>query len=199
MVNIEMGSNCNSESKDCITTYTGIHMNPLDPRPEDFRIEDIAHALPLICRGNGHVKTFFSVGQHCINCAREAEALKLPDRMVLACLLHDASECYLSDVPRPFKRNLPFYREAEDRLLSVVFTHFLGSDLIVEEYKQMKQIDIAMLWYDMHELLDEDIGPKPEVHIEISYEWRPFAEVEKEYLALYREHAAGLSTGEASA
>ena len=90
MVNIEMGSNCNSESKDCITTYTGIHMNPLDPRPEDFRIEDIAHALPLICRGNGHVKTFFSVGQHCINCAREAEALKLPDRMVLACLLHDA-------------------------------------------------------------------------------------------------------------
>ena len=78
-----MGSNCSSELKDCITTYTGIHMNPLDPRPEDFRIEDIAHALPLICRGNGHVKTFFSVGQHCINCAREAEALKLPDRMVL--------------------------------------------------------------------------------------------------------------------
>ena len=71
--------------------------------------------------------------------------------------------------------------------------------MTVEEYKQMKQIDNAMLWYDMHELLDEDIGPKPEVHIEISYEWRPFAEVEKEYLALYREHAAGLSTGEASA
>ena len=94
-----------TDQADCITTYTGIHMNPLDPKPEDFRIEDIAHALPLICRGNGHVKTFFSVGQHCINCAREAEALSLPDRMILVCLLHDASECYMSDVPRPFKRN----------------------------------------------------------------------------------------------
>ena len=83
---------------DCITTHSGIHMNPLDPKPEDFRIEDIAHALPLICRGNGHVKTFFSVGQHCINCAREAEALSLPDRMILACLLHDASECYMSEL-----------------------------------------------------------------------------------------------------
>ncbi len=50
----------------------------------------------------------------------------------------------------------------------------------------MKHIDNAMLWYDMHELLNEDIGPKPEIHIEISYEWRPFQEVEKEYLEIYR-------------
>lgn len=171
---------------DCITTHSGIHMNPLDPKPEDFRIENIAHALPLICRGNGHVKTFFSVGQHCINCAREAEALSLPDRMILACLLHDASECYMSDVPRPFKRNLPEYRVAEDHLLSVLYTKFLGSDLTEEEYRKMKHIDNAMLWYDMHELLNEDIGPKPEIHIEISYEWRPFQEVEKEYLEIYR-------------
>ena len=171
---------------DCITTHSGIHMNPLDPKPEDFRIEDIAHALPLICRGNGHVETFFSVGQHCITCAREADALSLPDRMILACLLHDASECYMSDVPRPFKRNLPEYRVAEDHLLSVLYTKFLGSDLTEEEYRKMKHIDNAMLWYDMHELLNEDIGPKPEIHIEISYEWRPFQEVEKEYLEIYR-------------
>ena len=171
---------------DCITTHSGIHMNPLDPKPEDFRIEDIAHALPLICRGNGHVKTFFSVGQHCINCAREADALSLPDRMILACLLHDASECYMSDVPRPFKRNLPEYRVAEGRLLSVLYTKFLGSDLTEEEYRQMKQIDNAMLWYDMHELLNEDIGPKPEIHIKTSYAWRPFQEVEKEYMNIYQ-------------
>lgn len=174
---------------DCITTYSGIHMNPLDPKPEDFRIEDIAHALSLICRGNGHVQTFFSVGQHCINCAREAEALSLPNRIILACLLHDASECYLSDVPRPFKRNLPEYRQAEDHLLSVLYTKFLGSDLTEEEYRQMKQIDNVMLWYDMHELLNEDIGSKLEIHIRISYAWRPFQDVEKEYLKIYRAYA----------
>lgn len=91
---------------DCITTYTGRHIDPVNPDPDMICIEDIAHALSLICRGNGHVQTFFSVGQHCINCAREALAKGCSDRMALACLLHDASECYLSDVPRPFKKTL---------------------------------------------------------------------------------------------
>ena len=72
-----------------ITTYTGKHFKPTDPNPELIDIPDIAHALSLICRGNGHVKTFWSVGQHCICCAKEAAARGLSDRMVLACLLHD--------------------------------------------------------------------------------------------------------------
>ena len=46
-----------------ITTYTGNHFKPTNPDPELIRIEDIAHALSLICRGNGHVKTFWSVGE----------------------------------------------------------------------------------------------------------------------------------------
>ena len=75
---------------DYIRTYTGVPIVPANPKPEDFRIEDIAHALSLICRGNGHVKTFWSVGEHCIACAKEAAARELPDRIVLACLLHDA-------------------------------------------------------------------------------------------------------------
>lgn len=78
-----------------ITTYTGKHFEPTNPDPELIRIGDIAHALSMICRGNGHVKTFWSVGQHCICCAREAAARGLSNRMVLACLLHDASECYM--------------------------------------------------------------------------------------------------------
>ena len=74
---------------DYITTYTGDHFDPTLPDAEHLHIEDIAHALSLICRGNGHVKTFFSVGSHCINCAKEAAARGYSDRLVLACLLHD--------------------------------------------------------------------------------------------------------------
>lgn len=33
------------------------------------------------------------------------------DRLVLAALLHDASECYMSDVPRPLKQNMKQYKE----------------------------------------------------------------------------------------
>ena len=96
-----------------ITTYTGKHFDPANPDSELIDICDVAHALSLTCRGNGHVKTFFSVGQHCINCALEAEARGYSRRLVLACLLHDASEAYMSDVPRPFKPFLPQYQEAE--------------------------------------------------------------------------------------
>ena len=85
---------------DWITTYGGIHFFPLDPEADKIEITDVAHALSLICRGNGHVKTFFSVGQHCIHCALEAEARGYGSRIALACLLHDASEAYMSDVPR---------------------------------------------------------------------------------------------------
>lgn len=47
---------------DYITTYGGTHFYPLQPEADKLYIEDIAHALSLICRGNGHVKHFFSVG-----------------------------------------------------------------------------------------------------------------------------------------
>ena len=45
-----------------ITTYTGQHFEPTNPDPKLIRIEDIAHALSMICRGNGHVKTFLVGG-----------------------------------------------------------------------------------------------------------------------------------------
>lgn len=79
-----------------ITTYTRKRFDPVHPDPEGIIIEDIAHALSLLCRGNGHVTTFWSVGQHCICCAKEAAGRGLSNRIVLACLLHDASECYMS-------------------------------------------------------------------------------------------------------
>ena len=173
-----------------ITTYTGVHFELMDPQPESVRIEDIAHALSLICRGNGHVKTFWSVGQHCICCAKEAAARNLPDRLVLACLLHDASECYMSDIPRPFKRELPEYQAREDALLDMIYTKYLGSPLSEVEQRQLKEIDDAMLWHDLTTLLDEKPdGTPPEIHIDIDYTFRPFEEVKEEYLALFRQYA----------
>ena len=169
-----------------ITTYTGKHFVPTYPDPKLICIEDIAHALSLICRGNGHIKTFWSVGQHCINCAKEARARGLSDRMSLACLLHDASECYMSDIPRPFKQELTAYREYEDRLLDMIYERFLGTKLSKEEQEQLKEIDDAMLWYDLENLLGEiQYGGAPDLHIDLDYSVRPFLDVEKEYLELY--------------
>ena len=149
-----------------ITTYTGKYFNPTQPNPDLISIQDIAHALSLICRGNGHVQTFWSVGQHCICCAKEAAARGLSNRMVLACLLHDASECYMSDVPTPFKKELPEYQA------------------------QLNEIDHAMLLYDLENLLGEvQYGEIPDLQIDLDYTVRSFAEVEDEYLTLFAKYS----------
>ena len=59
---------------------------------KDILIEDIAHALSLMCRANGHFKEFYSVGQHCIYCCEEAIKRGYSNTVALACLLHDASD-----------------------------------------------------------------------------------------------------------
>ena len=99
-----------------ITTYTGKHFDPVAPQEELLELRDIAHSLSLICRANGHMKHFYSVGQHSVACAKEAQARGLSERIVLGCLLHDASEAYLSDVTRPIKHEMTRYLEVEETL-----------------------------------------------------------------------------------
>lgn len=171
-----------------ITTYGGTHFSPTEPDMKDFHMTDVAHALSLICRGNGHVKTFFSVGQHCINCALEAEARGYSGRVVLACLLHDASEAYMSDVPRPFKQYLKEYAVFEDRLLTLVYQKYLGTDVTEEEQMLIRQIDNEILAYDLFYLLGEGGREDlPKLCRTFSYEVRPFEDVEHEYMELFQK------------
>ena len=173
---------------DYITTYGGTHFYPLEPKAEDIHIEDIAHALSLLCRGNGHVKHFFSVGQHCVNCALEAMARGYGKRVCLACLLHDASEAYLSDVPRPFKKTLPSYKKLEDQFLEIVYQKYLGSVLSDEEKQLVQKIDDDMLYFDLKELLGEKPDrEKPEMKSMFSQEYVPFIEIEEQYLKIFEE------------
>ena len=170
-----------------ITTYTGNHFDPINPDPELINIVDIAHALPMICRGNGQVSTFWSVGEHCILCAKEAAARGYSNRVIEGALLHDASECYMSDVPRPLKQFMTVYKEQENHLLDVLYTKFLGTPLSEEEEKLIKEIDNALLWYDLKYLLDEELEERqPKLHVEPDYTVRAFSEVEKEYLEIFK-------------
>lgn len=102
-----------------IRTFTGQYVNVFDPDPETIMIEDIAHALSQTCRFGGHTYEPYSVAQHSIEVSK-----LLPEYMQLTGLLHDATEAYMCDIPRPIKRHLHEYKDVEERLMQVIATKF---------------------------------------------------------------------------
>ena len=123
-----------------IMTRSKKMFDPLRPDGSLIDIADIAHSLSMLCRANGHFKTFYSVGQHSINCMREAAERGYTVRLQLACLLHDASEACLSDVTRPVKQEIPKYLEIEKPLQEAIWKKYLGDLLTEEEYEQVLRL-----------------------------------------------------------
>ena len=133
---------------DWIQTYSGIQMYPLDPKENEIHIEDIAHALSMLCRFNGHTSEFYSVAEHCCHVHDI-----LPHELKLTGLLHDASEAYLCDMPRPIKRSPGFaseYLAAESRLMMVIAKKF---DLQWPMHERVEQADNAVLATEARRLM----------------------------------------------
>ena len=171
-----------------IKTYTGIMFDPTKPDPALIRIEDIAHSLAMLCRANGHFWSFYSVGQHCINCAKEAAARGYSARVQLGCLLHDGSEAYLSDVTRPVKQVLPKYLEIEEPLQDAIWNKWLSTPLTAEETRQIFEIDDDMLLNEFVALMDTALAPEiPELKGDIQFAFVGFRETAEAYLALFEK------------
>jgi hypothetical protein len=130
-----------------IGTFSGLRFWPLDPNPAKILIDDIAHALAHRCRFGGHSSKFYSVAEHCVHVSQ----LCLPEHALWG-LLHDASEAYLVDLPRPLKLLPEFavYREAERRLQRAVAVRF---GLAPEQPASVTEADDTMLWIEAHSLL----------------------------------------------
>ena len=170
-----------------IMTYTKKMFDPLYPKAELIDIEDIAHALSMLCRANGHFRSFYSVAQHSINCMKEAEARGYSDRIQLACLLHDASEAYLSDVTRPVKAELPRYKEIESPLQEMIWNKWLDEPLSTQELIQVFQIDDAILVHEFLNLMGEKITDQiPEICSVPQFAFPGFEQCKREFLSLFR-------------
>jgi len=170
-----------------ITTYKGENFTPLNPDPLQIHIEDIAHSLSLMCRANGHIDYFFSVAQHSINCATEAKARGYAANLQLACLIHDASEAYISDITRPVKQFLSEYKKIEKRLQDTIYERFLGYTLAETETASIDSIDNDMLLNEFAVLMKNKklFTSIPKLSSKPSFEYRNPAEIETEFLKLY--------------
>lgn len=130
-------------------TYTGRAYWPIDPRPEEVNIYDIAHHLSMLCRYTGACKKFYSVAEHSIwvGCS-------VPVEHALVGLMHDSAEAYVNDIARPLKYSLRDYAEIEDLNWRAIATRF---DLPVEIPQCVKDIDQRMCVSEKMAIM----GPSP--------------------------------------
>ncbi len=97
-------------------TFSGIRFYPLDPRPTEIKIVDIAHALSMQCRYAGHCLRYYSTAEHSVHLTYFVK----PENR-LAAILHDGGETYLPDMVRPTKRSFPAYTAAEEVIRRMIF------------------------------------------------------------------------------
>lgn len=132
---------------DWMTTYSGQPFFPLMPRAEEIHIADIAHALAHLCRFAGHTIRFYSVAQHSVLVSAACEPAD-----ALWGLLHDASEAYVVDLPRPLKHALPLagYQEVERGVMAAICERFA---LPVDPPASVKRADDDVLRREQIDLI----------------------------------------------
>lgn len=123
-----------------INTYSGKKLNLLDPFPEDINIQDISRGLAYNSHFGGQTPRFFSIAEHCLlvfNLMERAGRGFSPE-ILMAALLHDASEAYLGDMVKPLKVLLPEFQKIEQRMMEVIFDKY---QLPMEHLATIKPFD----------------------------------------------------------
>lgn len=104
------------------------YLRPLELDPAYIFIEDIQHALSNICRFNGHCREFYSVAQHSVHVSEWLARNGAGILTQAVGLLHDASEAYICDIPRPIKKATVMqpYLEMENEIQHKIYSKFLS-------------------------------------------------------------------------
>jgi len=162
-----------------IATYSGVEFFSLDPRVEDIRLFDIAHALSMKCRYTGQCHQFYSVAQHSVFVSEILEATGATPEEAFIGLMHDGQEAYLPDVASPIKGHIPGYREIEDRVEKVVAEAF---DFQYPHPKVVKIADAEAFKHEYPQIMPKLTwwkGDPPTHEWPVLIEWSPMVGREK--------------------
>lgn len=166
-----------------IETYSGIQFYPLEPEEKDVNIIDIAHSLSHLCRYSGHCKFFYSVAQHSVNIYHLLKQSTNNPVILMDGLLHDATEAYMVDLPKPLKEHMDEYSAYEERLQKVIYSYIGLPKKISSE---VKHADNIMLSHEAAILMPcRTWNFNPIVLKEISIEERLISDVRNEFLSIF--------------
>lgn len=126
-------------------TFSGRQLDLVDPQPDMIDLIDIASGLANECRYAGQCRFFYSVAQHSVL----ASQIVAPEHAFEA-LLHDATEAYIKDIPRPVKLLLPDYRALEHKLDAVIRTRF---GLPTQKSQAVADADLILLATERRDLM----------------------------------------------
>lgn len=148
-----------------IRTFSGGYFYPKRVEELSPSLVDIAHALSLVCRYNGHLKWFYSVAQHSmiveeIATERMLKVNRTIDSTSLRkfrtqALLHDATEAYLPDMPSPIKQFLPDFKVLEKKLQQHIYRSFA---LPENTHAIIKEVDTQIRISEMRCMQDWEEG-----------------------------------------
>jgi uncharacterized protein len=112
-----------------IQTASGKKFHFNSSHPEEVDIQDIAVTLSRMPRWVGHTADFMSVSQHCVLTSILVKELGGTPQEEMMGLLHDATEGYMCDIPKPLKNLIPLFKEIEDKVWTKISKHFFGKAL----------------------------------------------------------------------
>jgi 5'-deoxynucleotidase YfbR-like HD superfamily hydrolase len=136
-------------------TFSGHVFDPLDMKPVDVRLEDIAHSLSLQCRYNGQCAHFYSIAEHSIHVSNVLKMWGKSIGVQLAGFMHDAAEAYLGDVITPLKIHSRIGTQkfvAVEAHVETCIEHALNLPNRAMCYDIVKRADRAMLATEMKHL-----------------------------------------------
>lgn len=129
----------------------------LAPSVKDIDIEDIAHALSMICRFGGHTRRHYSVAEHSwrVSIALRQEGASRLEQ--LEGLMHDAAEAYVGDVTWPLKNSVGMegYYEIEHLFEDAIRCRF---GLPLKLSAKVKRMDLVLLETEKRDLTNEGPG-----------------------------------------
>lgn len=155
-----------------IQTFTGEAYDFDNPDPATIRLRDIAHALSNACRYAGHTSRFYSVAEHSILVTKTLESWGYDEAWQRVALMHDASEAYVWDCPKPFKPLLGETFGQFSEKADVAICEAMGlPDPERFHSKTLKTADVTVLIAEARELMHH--GPEAWSAWEESYAKMP--------------------------